>query len=83
VIGNEVNCTTTELWAIVVICTVAVRLNGRVVILFSIVDVCTKRTNPLMSVLNPTHERIDVGSTLLTPDDGIIFERYGWYFLAL
>lgn len=73
-ISNEVNCATAELRAIVMICTITIRLNSRVIILLSVVDVSTKWTNPLMAVLDPSDERINVCSAFFTPYDGVVFK---------
>ena len=65
------------------ICSVAVRLNGGVVISLSLVDVAAEGANPPLAVVKPTHEGIDVCSAVFTPYDWVVLERDGWNFFAL
>jgi len=73
-VGNEVHGTTAELWPVVVVCSVAITLNRRVVVALRVVDVCAEGADPLVAVLDPPHERVDVRPTLLAPYDRVIFE---------
>ena len=82
-VGNEIHGSTAELRPLVMICPVAVRLNGRVVVSLSLVNVTAERANPPLTVVKPTHEGVDVSSAVLTPYDWVVLERDGWNFFAL
>ena len=82
-VSYEVYSAAAELWTVVVVCAVAVSLNGRVVVRISWVDFTTEWADPHCSLLNPPDERVDVGSALLAPDNGIILEGHRGHFFSL
>jgi len=80
VVCQKVHGSTAKLWSIVVVGSVAVFFDGRVVVMLSIVQVAAERTDPFGSVFNPADEGVDVCAAFLAPHDGVIFERDDWDF---
>lgn len=83
VICNKVDCTTVELGSLVMICSVPILLDRRVIVALSSINVSTEWTNPFLSILEPPYKRIDVCSAVLTPHNWILFEVHLWYFWNL
>jgi hypothetical protein len=71
---NEVNCSTAEFRPFIVISSVSISLYGRVIVSFSFVNVSAERANPSLTVVKPTHERIDVSSTVLASYDWVVLK---------
>jgi len=83
VIGNEINGSAAELRPVVMVCTVAIFFYCGVVVALGGVDVSAEGTDPLVPILDPTHERIDVCSAFLAANNGVIFKRDGRHLLTL
>ena len=78
VISNEIYCTTVELWSLLMIRSVAIFFNSRVVIILCSIYFTAKWTHPFLTILQPSDEWIDIGSAVSTSHDWIIFEIYFW-----
>lgn len=75
-VRDEVDCTNAELWPFVVITSIPICLYGAIIVVLCIVNVSTERTDPLVTVLDPSDEWVDVCSAVFAPHDGIILERH-------
>lgn len=71
---QEVDCSAAELGAFVVIRTIAISLNGTLIILGSHVDVTAEGTNPALAIVDPAHKRVDVGAAFFTSHDRLVLE---------
>ena len=80
---DEVNATTVELGALLIVHSVACgRVYGRVVVPLSNIVEATKITNPFLSVVYKAHERVNVGPTVAASDDRLLAEAGSGYRLA-
>ena len=81
-VGDKVNSATIEFGPLLVIRPVAIGLYRGVVVVLCAIDVTTERAHPLLAVLEPPDERIDVCSAVLAADDWFGLEIDMWYLWA-
>ena len=74
---DEVYSTNAKLWPLVMITSIPVGLYSAIIVVFCVVNVSAEWTNPLVTVLDPSHEWVDVSSAVLASHDGIILEGDG------
>lgn len=80
--AQEVDCAAAELGALIVIRTVAIGLNGALIVLGSHIYITAEGTNPALAIVDPANEGVDVGAALFASDDGLVLEvheRHIWY----
>jgi hypothetical protein len=80
--GEEVYSSVHQFGALLQVCPVPISVNGRVIVVLDWVLIIAKVTYPLLTLLNELHERIDVGTAVLAPDDWLVAEACRWNFLA-
>lgn len=78
-IGDEIDGTAVELWALLMISSVSIGFDRRVVVVLSSIDVAAEGAHPLLSVLKPSNEWIDIRSAILTTHDRFGLEVYMRY----
>jgi hypothetical protein len=83
VVSDKVNCTAAELRPVIMVSSVSIGLNGRVVVSLCFIDVSTERAYPSLTIVQPTDEWVDVSSAIFTPHDRVILKRYGWHVFSL
>ena len=75
---NEVHCAAVELWPLIVVRSVSVLLDRRVIVVLCSINIAAEGTDPLLTVVQPSHKRIDVGPAVLAPNYWLILEVDLW-----
>ena len=75
---NEVHCAAVELWTLIVVRSVSVLLDRRVIVVLCSIYIAAEGTHPLLTVVQPSHKWINVRPAVLTPNYWFILEVDLW-----